>query len=204
MKKITLCVVLVLSVVFCISAQDFVEVRAGVTKDGVTYRYIDYNHTFKNGLVVDVAHYGAPGQNEGWLGLGKFKQFNESTAATFAAYVVVGKENKQLGVGVSSWGSSNYKKVNVNYQTYAFIPVRGDVKKYLSVDSFEVTYKASKKVEVGGSAGMFWTGPNTNLIAGPMIKFNDKLGSFNISVRGGQYTEFRVGRTFNFDFSKLK
>ena len=65
MKKITLCVVLVFSAVFCISAQDFVEVRAGVTKDGVTYRYIDYNHTFKNGLVVDVAHYGAPGQNEG-------------------------------------------------------------------------------------------------------------------------------------------
>lgn len=212
MKKTIFRIVLCLSFAISFSTflvgdalgQDFVEVRAGVTRDGLTYRYLDYNHTFKNDVVVDIAHYGAPGQNELWVGAGKYKKFNEGFSATFAGYLVAGKENKQLGLGLSSWGSGGNKKVAVNYQVYGFIPAKGSVKKYLAVDTFDVTYKVNKKIEVGGSAGMFWTGSNGNFTAGPIAKINDKYGAFSFSVRAGAYTEFRIGRTSNFDFSKLK
>lgn len=206
MRKLLL--VLTLSFVYLfiavsVSAQDYVEVRGGFTKDGLTYRYVDYNHTFKNDVVVDIAHYGSPGQNELWIGAGKYVKFNDIFSATFAAYLVAGKESKQLGPAISSWGSGGSKKVGVSYQTYAFFPIKGGVKKYLAIDSLDITYKASKKVEIGSSMGMYWVGSNKNLIAGPILRINDKLGSFNFSVRGGAYTEFRVGRTFNLDISKL-
>lgn len=203
MKKLLLFFASILVLSSSIFAQDYVEARAGFTEDGFTYRYLDYNHTFKNDVVVDIAHYGSPGQNELWVGAGKFKKFNEATSATFAAYAVVGKENDQFGVGLSSWGASNAKKVGVNWQTYAFLPIKGSVPKYLAVDSLDATYKINKRVEVGASGGMYWIGHNTNLIAGPMLRINDKLGSTNFYLRAGAYTEFRVGRTFNFDISKL-
>lgn len=197
MKRTFYCVGILLLFVCSVWTQDFVEVRAGITKDGVTYRYIDYNHTFKNKLVVDIAHYGAPGQNELWVGAG-YNVKNEQFSGVISGYLVVGKENKQVGLGLASFGGGKVSKANVVYQVYSFIPTKGSVKRYLAVDSLDVTGNISKKVEIGGSAGMFLTGKNTNFIAGPMVKINDKVGSWNFSIRGGAYTEFRIGRTFNF------
>lgn len=194
----------VLIVVYCTTAlsQDYVEVRGGITKDGLTYRYIDYNHTFNNDVVVDIAYYGSPDQNELWVGVGKYKKFSEKTAVTFAVYGVVGKESRQIGLGLSSFGSSEVKKAKVNYQTYGFVPFKGGVKNYLAVDSLDVTFPVKKKVEIGGSVGMYWIARSTNLIAGPQVKFNDKYGSTSFSVRTGAYTEFRISRSFSGKFFK--
>ncbi len=203
LKKLLFVFVSILTVSVSIFAQDFVETRVGFSEEGATYRYLDFNHTFENGGVVDLAHYGSPGQNELWVGAGKFVKFGEATSATFAVYGVVGKENGQVGVGVSSWGSTHTKKMGVNWQTYAFIPAKGSVPKYLAIDSLDATYKLNKRVEVGASMGMFWVENNANLIAGPLLRINDKLGSTNFSFRTGARNEFLVGRTFNFSLSKL-
>lgn len=179
---------------------NFVEVRGGVTKDGFDYRYIDYIYTFKNDTFVEATYYGGIHLNEVWVGAGKTKKFKDDSEVSIAGYFVAGKEGseKYTGVGAAVFGSTKVKKANISFQTYGFVPIKGEVKKYLAVDSFEVTTNLGKRVEVGGSTGMFWIGKEADYIVGPVVKFNDKYGSWSVSIRGGTYTEFRVGRTFNF------
>lgn len=199
--KIRITTIIIALVVFCsgLFAQDFIELRAGFTKDGLAYRYIDYNHTFSNNVVFDIAHYGSSGQNELWIGAGYSKKLGESFVTTNAAYLVVGKENRQIGLGLASFGGGKIKKTNITYQTYAFLPARGDMAKYLAVDSFDLTIGVTKKIEIGGSLGAYFIGKNSNLLGGGLVRFNDKLGSTSFYLRGGAYTEFRVSRTISFN-----
>lgn len=193
--KILLSLVVVLFAALTCVSQDFVEVRGGITKDGLTYRYIDYNHTFKNGVVVDIVHYGAPGQNELWVG-GGYNAKSEQFSAVFAAYAVIGKENKQFGLGLATFGGGKVKKANLTYQVYGFVPAKGSVKKYISLDTLDVTKSVGKRYEIGGSVGAFSGGGTTTGTVGPIFKINDKLGVTSLSVRVGSFTELRFGRTF--------
>ncbi len=197
MKGILLIAFMVFSAVTASAQEDFVEVRAGITREGVTYRYFDYSHTFKNDIAIDMAVYNEPGSSEAWVGIGKYiKKGNFTTLV--AGYLVAGTAQNELGVGLVNYGVLKSKKINLEYTVTGFIPVRGGVHKYLTIDTLDVTKSVSKRVDVGVSTGAFFIDKESNLIAGPVVKINDKYGTTSFSLRGGAYTEFRIGRTFTF------
>ncbi len=178
--------------------KNYVEVRLGFTEEGLGYREVDYVRSFDNGMYVNLNYSGATGQNEAWVGAGYSKEVKENFTLGGGVYLVVGKEREQLGVGLATFGEAKVKKLNLAFQVAAYLPVKGGVPKYLTIDSLDATYQVTKRVEVGGSFGTYFEGKDSNVIAGPLVRINDKLGHTSFYVRGGAYTEFRISRTFIF------
>lgn len=177
-------------------AQNFLEVRGGFTEEGLTYRHIDYGYEFENGVVLNATVFNSPESTELWLGGGKSFKI-KSSHHYVGGYLVVGSD-QQVGLGLTYDGESKYKRLNLNYTVDAFVPAKGKVHKYLSVDSLDATVSIKESVEVGASFGAHFSGNHQNLIGGPMVRINDKLGSTSFSLRGGAYTEFRLTRSFHF------
>lgn len=180
-----------------VAQEEYIELRAGFTKDGMTYRDINYSHTFKNGNYIDFDYSGVPGQNEFWFGYGHSGEVKKGFEAGAAAYLVVGAENKQLGLGLGTYGEAKSKKLNFTYQAYAFTPFRGEVKSYFILDTADVTVNVGKKHEVGVSTAAFLSSQGSTGHAGPIYRYNDKWGYTSVSVLMGSYTEVRFSRTFS-------
>lgn len=196
MKAILSIVMFLVAAISCYS-QNFAEVRTSFTKDGFAEAYFDYSYTFKNGVLVDVSYYGSPGSHEVWTGVGYQKEIKGFSVGN-AVYLVVGNK-KQLGVGLASFGEGKVKKLNLDYEAYAFAPTRGPVPRYLSIDHVDLTKSVGKRFEAGGSVGLYLEkGSKAYKLAGGVFRINDKLGSTSFYLRGGSAVEFRVSRTFNF------
>lgn len=112
-------------------------------------------------------------------------------------YSVVGS-NGQVGAMLAALPSVQYKRVKANAFVGLFLPASGQVHRYIVVDSLDTTIALNKRFEVGGSLGLFLQDGSTNPQIGPVLKINDKHGSWAISYRTGTGRELRVTRTFSF------
>ncbi len=179
------------------AAQNYVEARLGHSRNG-TYRYVDYNHTFKNRLVADVLYFGAPGQNEAYFGAGYQVRSGASFTLTPLFYGVVGKENREAGLAAGAvFGASIAEQWNVGGFFGTFWPLRGSVPRYTYLDTLDATRKFSSW-EAGVSTGFYRIAGSWNPLAGPVVVKNDGAGAWRFSVRGGTAPEIRLTRTVTF------
>lgn len=188
-------VVVVATLVSCATAtaQNLVEVRLADSK----YRYVDWNYTWRSGVVVDLFYIGVPGSNEFNLGGGyNFKK--GPLVVTPLVYAVLGKEDSQRGVKVALLVAFDKADWKVLSFIASYVPVSGSVTHYQLLDTLDVTRKIASRWEVGVQAGFFHSGGTWNPQVGPVLKLNDHLGAWAVSYRFGPENEFRVGRVLTF------
>jgi hypothetical protein len=175
------------------AAQNVVEVRAADTK----YRYVDWNYTFKNAVVVDAFYVGVPGSNEFNVGGGyAFKRGR--LVLTPLVYAVFGLEESQRGVKIALLAS--FEKDGWKLLSFIghYAPVTGSVDSYQVLDTLDFTRTIGTRWEVGLQAGFFRADGAWNTQVGPLLKVNDRLGAWAVSYRFGSENEFRVGRVLTF------
>jgi hypothetical protein len=175
------------------AAQNLVEVRAADTK----YRYVDWNYTFKNAVVVDGFYVGVPDSNEFNVGGGyAFKR--GGLVLTPLLYAVFGVEGSQRGVKVAVLAS--FEKDGWKLLSFIghFAPVTGSVNSYQVLDTLDLTRTIGTRWEVGLQTGFFRADGAWNTQVGPLLKANDRLGAWAVSYRFGSQNEFRVGRVLIF------
>ncbi len=175
-------------------AQTAMEIRGSSTR----YRFVDLNHTFGNGIMVDALYLGVPGQNELYLGAGW--QWKAAPALTLIplAYGVAGRENEERGVMLGAYvlaGSGPWKAIAFAGR---FICVSGHVRTYDFLDSLDLTRTLHGRWDVGASASVYREREGWSQASGPMIRRNDGHGSWALSVRFGYETEIRLVRVLTF------
>jgi hypothetical protein len=192
-KKLSLLVYFCLCVrVGC--AQHYVEVRGADTK----YRYFDWNYTFANSAVVDAFYVGVPGSNEFNLGGGYGFKPKPSLTLTPLAYAVIGKEEGQRGIKLSLLLALDKEGWRVNGFVGHYVPISGDVARYQVLDTLDASRLIDKRWEIGVSSGFYHADRKWNPQVGPLVKWNDRLGSWNLSYRFGPQRELRVSRVLLF------
>ncbi len=175
------------------AGQDLVEVRLADTK----YRYVDWNHTWASGAVVDLFYVGVPGSNEFNVG-GGFAIKRGSVVLTPLLYAVVGKEGGERGIKVALLAS--YEKGGWKLLSFVadYIPVSGSVSSYQVLDTLDLTRTIGARWEAGVQAGFFRADQSWNTQIGPVVKLNDRKGAWAVSYRFGSQNELRVGRVLTF------
>lgn len=179
-----------------ISAQDnFIELRGSTTQ----YGYIDYTRNLSKNVVGEVTYIRTPGQQQGFIGLGRSIKLGDAGSINTMAYGVIGSNGQS---GIMPAVLPNIQKGPFKSSAFFgwFIKLKGNVSNYAVLDSWDTTWALSKKFDAGMSAGFFRQNGKWNSQVGPMIRLNlDKLGSWNMSQRfgpGGR--ELRFTRTFTF------
>ena len=175
------------------AAQNMFEVRGADSK----YRYVDYNYTFHCSAVVDLFYIGVPGSNEFNFGGGYGFKFGKLTL-TPLLYAVIGKESGQRGIKIALLASFDKSGWKLNSFLAQYAPVSGGVSQYQVLDTLDFTRALGKRFELGLSTGFFHSGGAWNPQTGPIVKLNDRYGSWAASYRFGPQNEFRLGRVFIF------
>ena len=191
--RLLLAAAVVCSAVRIAAAQDIVELRGADTK----YRFADWSHTFGNSAVMDLFYVGVPGSNEFNFGGGYTFKLGKLSLSPLA-YAVFGKEGSQRGAKLAllaAWDSHGWR---LNSFFAGFIRVSGEVEDYLVLDTMDFTRTFGKRWEAGLSSGLFSTGGDWSPQVGPLVKLNDRLGSWGLSYRFGPQKELRLSRLFAF------
>ena len=175
------------------AAQNVVEVRAADTK----YRYVDWNYTFGNRVVVDAFYVGVPGSNEFNVGGGYAFTWGR-LVLTPLLYAVIGKEESQRGVKIALLASFEWNGWKWLSFLGHYAQVAGSVESYQVLDTLDFTRTFGRRWEVGLQAGFFRAGGAWNTQIGPLLKINDRLGAWAVSYRFGSQNEFRAGRVLTF------
>jgi hypothetical protein len=177
-----------------VRAQTVVELRGATTR----YRFVDLNHTFKSGLLLDLLYLGAPGSNELYAGGGWSLKPATGVTLTPIVYYVTAHENGERGIALC--GSVFVDRGGWRVLGFGgrFLRRSGGVPDYDFLDSLDVTRLFAGKWELGVSAGFLRLGADWNELLGGTAKLNDKRGATALAVRGGHTTELRVIRTFVF------
>jgi hypothetical protein len=171
-------------------AQTGVELRASSTR----YRFVDVNHTFGNGVMLDALYLGIPGQNELYLGLGYTWKLARPLTLIPLAYGVAGKENGERGVIVGAYvlaESGPYKAIAFAGR---FVRVAGGVATYDFLDSLDFTRKVKGRWEAGVSSTVYRQDVGWSHLTGPLVRRNDARGSWSLSARAGYDPEVRLVR----------
>ncbi|MBZ5500101.1 MAG: hypothetical protein LAP85_27210 [Acidobacteriia bacterium] len=173
-----------------VQAQHYFEARGANTK----YRYADWNYTFHNSAIVDLFYVGVPGSNEFNLGGGYgFKPAQFLTIAPMA-YAVIAKEAGQRGVKIALLIMFDKDGWRINSFLGHFVPISGDVAHYQVLDTLDASKVIRRRWEVGISNGFFHADGKWNPQVGPLLKLNDRLGSWSVSYRFGPQNELRFTR----------
>ena len=175
------------------AAQHLVEVRGADTE----YRFLDWNYTWKNGAVVDLFYVGVPDSNEFNLG-GGYAFVRGPLVVSPLAYAVVGAEAGQRGVKVALLVLFSQDGWKLQSFLGHYIHASGDVPSYQVLDTLDVTRAVGSMWEIGVQAGLFRVDGDWNQQIGPLVKLNDRLGSWSVSYRFGPQREFRLGRVLTF------
>jgi hypothetical protein len=175
-------------------AQHYLEARAANTD----YRYFDWNYTFPDSAIIDVFYVGAPDSNEFDLGGGYGFKPKPSLVIAPMAYAVIGKEAGQRGVKVALLLMFEKSGWEINSFLGHFMPIAGDVERYQVLDTLDASRVVHGPFEVGISNGFFHLGGKWNPQTGPLLKLNDRFGSWYVSYRLGPQNELRFSRNFTF------
>ena len=171
-------------------SQHMFEARGADTK----YRYIDWNYTFSNSVIVDAFYVGVPGSNEFNLGGGYALRIKPSLTVAPLVYAGMASEAGQKGVKIAllvAWEKHGWK---ANSFLAHFAPLAGDVGQYRVLDTLDFSRALNGRWDAGLSAGFFHADSEWNPQVGPLLKINDHLGAWSFSYRFGPQGEFRVGR----------
>lgn len=176
------------------SAQTVVELRAATTE----YRFVDVNHTFASGLLLDLLYLGAPGSNELYAGGGWSFRPAKGVTLTPIVYGVAARENGERGLAVC--GSVFVDRGGWRILGFGgrFFRLDGNVPGYDFLDSLDLTRVIAGRWELGVSAGFLRSGGAWNELLGGTLKLNDKRGTTALALRGGHRTELRLIRTLVF------
>jgi len=174
-------------------AQHAVEARGADTK----YRYVDWNYTGKNAAVFDAFYVGVPGSNELNVG-GGYAVKAGRLVLTPLAYAVIGKEDGQRGVKVAVLAYFERDGWKVLAFLGAYARLAGAVRPYQVLDTLDVTKTLGGRWEAGLQSGFFHSGGTWSPQVGPLVKLNDRHGSWAVSYRFGPQREFRAGRVLAF------
>jgi hypothetical protein len=174
-------------------AQNIIELRGANTK----YRYADWNYTFKNSVVADLFYVGVPGSNEFNLGGGYAFKLGKWTVNPLL-YAVLGKEGSQRGVKMALLVMFEKDGWKLNSFLAHYARLSGEVQKYQVLDTLDFSKVVGKRWEIGISNGFFHADGKWNPQVGPLLKLNDKWGSWGVSYRFGPQKEFRATRLFAF------
>jgi hypothetical protein len=175
-------------------AQHYVEVRGADSK----YRFADWNYTFSNSAVVDLFYVGVPGSNEFNLGGGYAVKAGASLTITPLVYAVIGKEGAQRGIKTAVLVAFERSGWRLNSFFGHFTRVSGTVGRYQVLDTLDFTRTLRTHWELGVSSGFFHSEGTWGPQIGPLLKHNDRLGSWAVSYRFGPQREFRISRVFVF------
>lgn len=173
-------------------AQHYLEVRGASTE----YRYFDWNYTFPNSAVVDAFYVGVPGSNEFNLGGGYSLKPFPSLTVTPLVYAVIGMEGGQRGIKLAVLVALDKQGWRLNGFVGQYIRLSGDVGNYQVLDTLDASRVIGRRWEIGMSNGFFHADGEWNPQVGPLLKLNDRFGSWSVSYRFGPQNELRAGRTF--------
>jgi hypothetical protein len=173
------------------AGQHMIELRGADTE----YRYADWNYTFSNAAIIDLFYVGVPGSNEFNLGGGRAFKIGGLTLSPLL-YAVLGKEEGQRGVKLALLAAYAKSGWTLNAFVGHYIPVTGAVSSYQVLVTLDFTRALDKRWELGVSGGFFHASHTWNPQIGPLLRINDRLGSWAVSYRFGTEDEFRVGRIF--------
>jgi hypothetical protein len=159
-------------------------------------RYFDWNYTFPNSAVIDLFYVGVPGSNEFNFGGGFGFKLRPELTVTPLAYLVMGKEGSQRGVKLAVLVIFEMKGWKLNSFLGHFAPASGEVARYQVLDTLDFSRTIGKRWELGISNGFFHAEDQWNPQVGPLVKLNDRFGSWAFSYRFGPQREARLSRIF--------
>ena len=174
-------------------AQNYLEFRGADTK----YRFADWSYTFKNSAVVDVFYVGVPGSNEFNVG-GGYAFRKGRLSVTPLAYAVLAKESRQRGIKLAVLVAFEKDGWKLNSFLGHFAPITGDVPQYQVLDTLDFTRSFAGRWEAGVSTGFFRVDGAWDPQTGPVVKRNDRYGSWALSWRFGPRNELRAVRVLAF------
>lgn len=213
MERLITSIVLVLTVLtFSAHAQNaspsptnYLELRVATSGKGLSYGYVEYSKRFgkDNRIVFDNYMNHSPGQDEISNGLGydfKVKSKNDKVDLVFtpAIYNTIGRTGGEWGITAGLQVIGQVQGLNVSAFVGHFEPFKGSTKRYTFGDSVDASKPISKHVEIGASLEFFQQSGNWNPLIGPILKFNDKQGSWSVLYRVGHNQEVQLRRTFSF------
>ena len=175
------------------AGQNLIEARLADTE----YRYLDWSHTWRNAAVLDLFYVGVPGSDELNLG-GGYGFTRGGLVVTPLAYAVIGRQDRRRGIKLALLISADHRGWKLLSFIGQYIPISGEVDSYLVMDALDLTRKIGSRWELGIQSGFFHTDGDWNQQTGPLLKLNDKHGTWAVSYRFGSEDEFRGGRVITF------
>ncbi len=175
-------------------AQNAVEIRGADSK----YRFVDWTFPAYKSFVVDLFYVGVPGSNEFNLGGGYTLKPSPSLIVVPLVYAVIGKEGGQRGIKIAALVLFEKAGWKANVFLAHFAPLSGEVSRYQVLDTGDLTRTFWKRWEAGISNGFFHAGGSWSPQVGPLVKLNDRLGSWGLSYRFGPQRELRATRVILF------
>lgn len=174
-------------------AQNLIELRGANNQ----YRFADFLHTFKNNAVVDAYYIGVPGANEINLGIGYQFKIRSLTLIPMA-YAASVKEGPRVAAKFGLIGGLETGAWKSGFYFAHMLPLQDGYPNYRVLDTLDMTRKLGQRFELGGSLGFFHQEGKWNPQYGPIVKLNDKHGSFIFSFRVGTGIEARLTRVWTF------
>ena len=170
-----------------------IEMRVASTE----YRFVDLNRSYDSGLVFDALYTGEPGMDEFHVGLGYDLSSSERSSLIPIVYAGFGRQYGERGATLGALIYVERDKARFQCFLGHFFPIRGEVSAYTFVDTLDWT-RAVRRFEVGASASAYrYEGEIVRLI-GPVLKWNDRQGTWAASARFGDDSELRVVRSLAF------
>ncbi len=183
---------LLILMLLCVDAraEDLLEFRLASHAE---YRYADWSHSFQNKLATDVYYIGVPGNNELSACLGYSLPSKHGLSLTPFFCGTTAKENGEFGLKAALLATWEKGKWKADAYYARFQPLSGKTNSYDVLDAGNLTY-ALKNWELGISTGFFRQASAWNPLAGPLVRRNDPLGFWFMSLRFGPQREIRFGR----------
>jgi hypothetical protein len=175
-------------------AQTAVELRGST----IRYRFVDVNHTFASGIMLDLLYLGVPGQNELYLGGGYTWKAARGLTLIPLAYAVAGHEQRERGVMLGAYVLAEGGPWKGIAFLGRFIRVSGGVATYDFLDTADVTHRLARAWDAGVSSTVYRQDVGWSHLTGPVVRRNDARGSWALSARAGYDFEVRLVRILTF------
>ena len=172
------------------AAETEMEMRAATTR----YRFIELSRSLDSGVVFDALYSGEPGLNEAYVGLGYDVSSSDRASVIPILYAVAGREYGERGATLGFLADVDHRKAHLVLFAGHFWPARGEIRGYTFVDSLDLTRKMGR-LELGVSAAAFEDDGAIQRVAGPVLKYDDRQGTWSFAARFGDERELRVTRT---------